>query len=504
MRLFAAIDIGSYEVEMKIFELSPRKGIKEVDCVCHRIELGKDTYAMGKLGVPMLEELCAVLKDFVTILEGYQVDTYRVCATSALRETKNRTILLDYIRRHTGLEVEILGNATQRFMDYKSIASRENEFNTIIQKGTAIVDIGGGSVQISLFDKDRLVTTQNIRIGNLRLRERMMRSDVTLKRYEGILREVVMNELLAFKKLYLKERSIQNLIVVGDHIGDVMQKKSVTRDEFLAFYDDVIYRSDEDLAETYEMPEETISVLRPSLVIYHCFLSETEVENIWMPGLHLTDGMAYEYAQSQKILKAGHDFDEDILAAARILAKRYQCGKAHIKYCEEFAVSIFNKTKKLHGLGARERLLLRIAVILHGCGKYISMSDGAECSYHIIMAMDIIGLSDEEKEIIANVAKYNTLPMEDYDAIGRESLMTRDTYLTIVKLTAILRIVNSLDRSHRQKMKNAKLVLRDRELTINITSNEDLTLEKKDFKEKALFFEEVFSVKPVLHQKKEV
>ena len=164
MKLFAAIDIGSYEVEMKIFEIAPRKGIRELDCVCHRMELGKDAYRMGKISVEMVEELCEVLQDFVTIMKSYRVDDYRVCATSAVRETKNRTILLDYIKRHTGLEVEVLGNSAQRFMDYKSIASRENEFNTIIQKGTAIVDIGGGSVQISLFDKDKLVATQNMRI----------------------------------------------------------------------------------------------------------------------------------------------------------------------------------------------------------------------------------------------------------------------------------------------------------------------------------------------------
>ena len=97
MKLFAAIDIGSYEVEMKIFEIAPRKGIRELDCVCHRMELGKDAYRMGKISVEMVEELCEVLQDFVTIMKSYRVDDYRVCATSAVRETKNRTILLDYI-----------------------------------------------------------------------------------------------------------------------------------------------------------------------------------------------------------------------------------------------------------------------------------------------------------------------------------------------------------------------------------------------------------------------
>ena len=152
--VFAAIDIGSYELEMKIFELSKNKGMKELDCIRHRLELGTDTYSTGKVGIEKAEELCQVLQSFVSIMEGYKVSAYRAYATSAIREAKNRLILLDYIEEHTGLKIEVLSNSEQRFLDYKSIASRENEFNTIIQKGTAIVDVGGGSIQISLFDKE--------------------------------------------------------------------------------------------------------------------------------------------------------------------------------------------------------------------------------------------------------------------------------------------------------------------------------------------------------------
>ena len=162
MKLFAAIDIGSYEVEMKIFQITSGKGIKEIDCVCHRMELGKDVYRDGRIGVEMTDELCRVLNDFVRITVISWMTG--VCATSAVREAGNQLVFLDRVKRHTGLEVEVLSNASQRFMDYKSIASRENEFNRIIQKGTAIVDVGGGSIQISLFDKDRLVASQNMKI----------------------------------------------------------------------------------------------------------------------------------------------------------------------------------------------------------------------------------------------------------------------------------------------------------------------------------------------------
>ena len=95
MKLFAAIDIGSYEVEMKIFQITSGKGIKEIDCVCHRMELGKDVYRDGRIGVEMTDELCRVLNDFVRIMKGYRVDDWRVCATSAVREAGNQLVFLD-------------------------------------------------------------------------------------------------------------------------------------------------------------------------------------------------------------------------------------------------------------------------------------------------------------------------------------------------------------------------------------------------------------------------
>ena len=71
--------------------------------------------------------------------------------------------------------------------------------------------------------------------------------------------------------------------------------------------------------------------------------------------------------------------------------------------------------KKVHGMGARERLLLQIAVQLHDCGKYISMADVAECSYRIIMATEIIGLSTEERQVIASAVRYNTTEFVYYE-----------------------------------------------------------------------------------------
>ncbi|MDO5424502.1 MAG: exopolyphosphatase [Eubacteriales bacterium] len=498
--VFAAIDIGSYELEMKIFELSRAKGMKEIDCIRHRLEMGTDTYATGKVGNEKVEELCQVLQSFASIMKGYKVSAYRAYATSAIREAKNQIILLDYIEKHTGLKIEVLSNSEQRFLDYKSIASRENEFNTIIQKGTAIVDVGGGSIQISLFDKDSLVTTQNIRIGNLRLRERVSSLEYTYGDVEHLIEEFINSDLSSFRKLYVKDREVKNVIVVGDYIGSLTDSPSVSREEFLEIYDQVVHSPADTAAARFGIPEESVSLVIPSLIIYKRFIELIEAETVWLPGLNLNDGNAYDYALKKNIIRSGHNFDEDILASARNIAKRYQCSKSHIKALEDLALNIFDHTKKLHSLSARERLLLQIAVILHGCGKYISLSDVSDCSYSIIMATEIIGLSHSERKIIANVVKYNTKPFDYYE--GMRASLSKEEYLTVAKLTAILRIVNACDRSHKQKFKNVRVALREDELLLTVETDQDITLEKGLFPDKADFFEEVFGVRPVIRQKK--
>ena len=155
-------------------------------------------------------------------------------------------------------------------------------------------------------------------------------------------------------------------------------------------------------------------------------------------------------------------------------------------------------------MGARERLLLQIAVQLHDCGKYISMGDVAECSYRIIMATEIIGLSTEERQIIASAVRYNTTEFVYYDKIEVESGVDRRRYLLIAKLAAILRLANAMDRSHYQKVQGLRAVLKDRELQLIIDSDRDFSLELGLLKDKAAFFEEVFGIHLVLRRKRKI
>lgn len=511
VKLFGAIVIGSMETELKIFELSARKGMKEIDCVSARIHLGVDAYSKGRLDVEKVEELCTVLKEFKQIMEGYQVNDYRVCGTSALREIRSALITRDYIEKQTGMKIEILSNSEQRFLDYKSIASESDSFENIISSGTAIVDIGGSSIQISVFDKDKLITTQNIRVGKVSTREKFMPLAKNNMHFEALVMELMDHELNGFGKLYQKDRQINNLIVIDGDLVELMKKRDqtaaipvVSREEFKDLYHRIVYLNPDEVTEQFELSSDSAPFVVPSVIFCRCLMEKLGAETIWLPRMSTNDGLCYDYGVNNKLIRSKHNFDEDIIAASRNIAKRYKSNQPHIKNMEEMTLQIFDKMKKIHGMGQRERLLLQISVILHNCGKYISLTNVAECAYNIIMATEIIGLSHAERRIIANVVKFNTMDFDYNGDMAAGSSASRAEYLVIAKLTAILRVANALDRSHKQKFKNYNVNLKGDKLQITVDSQEDLTLEKGTLAEKADFFEEVFNVYPVVKQRKKM
>ena len=504
MKTFAAIDVGSYELSMKIFAFSGKNKMKQVDHIRHRIDLGTETYSTGKLSYEKVEELCRVLKEYRDIMESYRVDDYKAYGTSAIREMENTDIVLDQIEQRTGIRIDVLSNSEQRFLDYKAIASRGEEFDRMLEKGTAIVDIGGGSIQISLFDKGRLTTTQNLRLGGLRLRERLGRINARMMQLEDILNEIDDAQLSVLNKFYLKDTQIDHIILVDDYLSLWMQQNAayVTSEEYARFMETLREKGRSEIALQLGVTEDNVALMFISAVLVNRLIAMTGASRLWAPGATLCDGIAYEYAEQQKMMISEHDFEKDILDCALNISKRYMGSRRRAETLESLTMTIFDSLKRLHGLGARERLYLQIAAILHDCGKYISLVNLGECSYHIIMSTEIIGLSHMERELVADVVRFNHDDFQYYEELNRNSSLDKRAYLTMAKLTAILRIANGLDRSHKQKFKNVKAVLRERELVLTVDTKEDITLERGLFDERAQFFEEVFNVQPVIRQKR--
>ena len=378
-----------------------------------------------------------------------------------------------------------------------------------------------GTLAKSLSEENisRLVNTENLPLGVLRIRGTLEEVDTTMEQYRELIDEMVDNELQNYKKMYLKERKIKHLIGIGENIlylfryeEDGKPLSRITREQFEEFYTRLSTMNEEQMEEHFGVNREYASLLMPCAVIYKKFLEMTGAEMIWIPGVRLCDGIAAEFAADKKLIKFRHNFDNDIISTSRSMAKRYQCLSRHTETVEKYVLQVFDTMRKYHGMGQRERLLLQIAVLIHACGKFISVRNSNECAYNIIMSTEIIGISHLEREIIANVVRYNIRDF-DYNMVRMETELDEVTdsfsgqnevMLLIAKLTAMLRLANSMDRGHSAKLADCRMTVKDQNLIITTDYHGDITLESVSFEQKAAFFEEIFGIRPVLRHKKYV
>lgn len=508
-KTFAAIDVGSTDVSMKIFEITTKKGYRQLDYVSNIIELGSDTYADGYISQESVENLADILTRFSKKMREYGTTEYCAYATSAIREAKNNMLVLDLLKVRTGLEVRILSNSEHRFLMYKGLAVKAELFEKIVEKNTAIVDIGAGSIQISLMNNQKLTATQNIPIGALRVRDRLKLFYFDTTNLERVMEEFISNEMDTFRHYYLGEKEIKNVIAIGDEILNLIQivpeleiKDNMNEKQLNAIFERLLSRNPSDLAAEYKIPYERATLLLPAAMIYGIFLKQSKADLIWTPDVDLCDGIIVDEMEKTKKLVFGRNFEDDIRSSVLQIAKKYRCNKSHNFNVTKIACQIFDKTKKIHGLKNKERLQLEIAATLHDCGKFINMNGGGFNSYSIIMSTEIMGLSHKEREEIANIVRYNSVSFPDYWELQSE--IGDGDYMIIAKLVAILKIANAMDRSHKQKANAYNIVVKDKKLIITMDTLYDLALERGLFDDKGDFFLQVFGIEPVLKQKRSI
>ena len=168
---YAAVHVGSNELCMKIYEMSRQNGIRQLTYVRHPLSLGAESYTEGVISYQTLSEICNTLNDFKRIMTEFHTDSWDVCATSAMREAKNVLIVTDQIKIQTGFKVKLFSNSEARFLYFKGMVHNEKQFEPLSEEGCLVLDIGAGSVQLSLFQNGHLQLTQNLLLGSSRIQE---------------------------------------------------------------------------------------------------------------------------------------------------------------------------------------------------------------------------------------------------------------------------------------------------------------------------------------------
>ncbi|MGN0415130.1 MAG: Ppx/GppA phosphatase family protein [Agathobacter sp.] len=502
---FAAIYIGTYDVSLKIFEFTSRKKLHEVDHIRSRQDLGRDAFGTGCIGYEQVEELCETLAQFKQIMLGYKVDDYEVYAAAALRDADNELFVLDQIHLRTGFRVKVVSNSEHRFISYKSVVGQET-FEEMIKTSAAVIDVGGASVQITVFRDGSLETTQHIEAGIMRIRNLLADRGQSLKMYETQIEEYMNKKLEGFRAMYMAD-PVDYVILISDYATELIRRMDekeagcqVKSEKFIKFINKLQKKTLEEITRELNLSDDREPLIIPALCIFKTLVLNVSPKEVWVPGANILNGIACDYAQRKKLLTISHDFDADVLSAARYLSRHYNSFTPHIEALSKLSIKIFDAMKKVHGLGKRQRLLLETATILHDCGKFVSLSESPENAYHIIMSSEIIGLTHQEREIVALVVLYNTLPLDDYEELSDR--LDHEDYLCVAKLSAILRVANALDQSHRQKFKNIRIAVRNRQLVFTVEVFEDISLEQALFEAKTAYFENVYSMKPVLREKR--
>lgn len=519
-KLFAAIDVGSHETALRIYEISKKNGVNELEYIHHTAKLGLETYSTGHISYQTMDNLCRILNGFSQKMKEYAIEDYMIVATSAIREADNNLIVLDQVKQRTGFQIKILSNSEQRFLYYKAIALKQNAFHKLIEKGTLIVDVGGGSIQLSLLDKNELITTQNVRLGSLRIEEILQNMKNKTDNYQNLVYEYIAHDLHTFKKLYLKDHKVKNIIALGNQLGDFVKylglhhfgnllpvdakghkKDSISRQEYESFYRTIVTKSPERIAKELNVSFDRATLLLPIGMIFHNIFEETDAEQVWLSGIMICDGMAADFAERKVKIVPAHSFADGIVTASRYIAARFQCDEVHNGYIETAALKIFDAIKRQNNLNKHDRLLLQISAILQSCGSFINLNDVGENSYKIVSSTEIIGISHNERMMVATIIRYLVNEFPNYENLTDR--FDREEYIRITKLNAILRLARSMDSSYRQKFDDITVNRRENTLIITGQTLYDITLEQGMFRIDAGFFEEVYGLTPVLKQKKQ-
>lgn len=508
----AAVDIGSHSTRMRLAEIKKDGTVKFIDEFKYPLALGKDSFSTGKISFGTAEELTVILSRFKLIMDEYRVSEYRITATSALRDAENSSYIIDQIKLRSGMEIEPLSNAQERYLTFKGLRQLVPGYSQIIEEGAMILDLGSGSIEISIYSGGILVFSQFLKMGALRISENLREIRERSPKYPHVLEEYIESNL---DRLQSMERwpKIKHFIALGGNsrssssICRIFLKNpgisdSITKNDFMTAFRSLLRTAPDDLVRKYGLPERKAEVIIPSLIIIKTLWNMTGAKEMLTPDTSLNDGILYDMADRINVPSRENTSREDIYCSAVSLAKRLNYDSPHAMDVERKALKIFDRLKKLHGMKDRERLLLRLACVLHDTGKFLSFDRHYDFSHSIILASDILGISREGLLIIANTAKYHSTATPEGNPPPGFGDLSKKNRITTSKLIAIIRLADSLDRSHLQKLTIDRISLKENRLTLCCSAIKNTVLEEWTFEKKALYFKEVFGITPVLEVRK--
>ncbi len=516
MRLEAAIEIGSTGIRLLVAEEIGNGKRNILDRSEKPVSLGRDVFTSGSISRTTLLQCLSILNLYKEQLSSWQipVEETAVVATSAFREAENRDSVLDRITVKTGFRVKVIDGIEENRLMFLAVSEclkgEAGKIKGDIERDNSIIlEVGGGSTEIMLLEDGKIVGAHSMRLGTVIIEQqiRNMGSMLDAKRY---VTEYINNTKGSLdNELYLEK--VSQFLALGNDmkLAALFAGKPISaflweieRDAFDSFVDEIQDYSAEEITARFKISYNEAESLHLNLLVFQLFLRLTSAKTILVPETSLREGI---FISHQDIKNVRKEFHPQILASARNLLRKYHGDERHADYVRKMSLKFFDSLKDELGLegafensGNDSRTLLEIAALLHDIGTFIRANDHNEHSKYIIEHSEIFGLNKDDIEIVAEISLYHR---------GGKSMksdrhflsLSRTMRLAILKLTAILKIADSLDRAHTQRIEEFKLSFTKDTMTIITDGTHNNVLEKIAIAEKSDLFESVFGYKVLLN-----
>jgi exopolyphosphatase/guanosine-5'-triphosphate,3'-diphosphate pyrophosphatase len=515
MRL-AAIDLGTNSFHLVIADTKADGTFTVVESEKEMVRLGESGNDMKQLTPEAIERGIEALRRFRAIIAARGAETIKVVGTSALREAENRDELIKRARAEAGIEVEVISGFEEARLIYLGALQAVSAYDS----QSLVIDIGGGSAEFVVGLRGEVKYVNSLKLGAIRLTRKFKLSENPTSKQVIECRKLIAGEL-ALPSRSIRQLGYTTAIGCSGTIESVAAMVSAMREGPTASSDRlnnfsfdhhevqaVVQRLLE--AGTIEqrkkiagLDEKRADIILGGALVLQESMRLLDITSITISSFALREGVIYDEIQrhhlpSGKKAKLEHTEKVKSVREASIwkLAERTNFERAHSEQVAKLAVDLFDQTKRLHGLGANERDYLYYAALLHDIGYYISHSEHHKHSYYLIRHAELLGFTNEEIEIIANVARYHRKSHPKLKHAGFAQLMTDEHRETVRMLSALLRIADGLDRGHLSFVKALEVKIGKQGVSLALTPQRsaprDLELEIWGADRKKMLFEEVF------------
>ena len=481
----AAIDIGTNSVHMIIVRVRPDLSFEVIDREKDMVRLGAGGLDGRELSPAALNTALQTLARFRRLAEVHGVDEIVTSATSAVREADNASDFLTAVQRDVGLRVRVISGTEEARLIHLAAAYAVD----IGSRAAVVLDIGGGSVEITLGTAARMQMGRSFKLGVIRLSERFVTSDPLSRRDERRLVRHIRRETSSFIAQVTRRGYTRVIGTSGTlhSLGALAagHRKPVSDVRNLRVGVKALRRLRKELtsltlAERLKLPG--LDPRRADLAVAGSVLADTLLtalgaEELTLCDFALREGLVLDYIQRNAAHIRKVDRYPDVRRRSVIeLAERCSALTDHARQVARLAHSLFDQWKAVHQLGDREREWLDYAALLHDVGNHISYERHHKHSYYLITNGDLRGFEPDEITIIALVARYHrqATPRRAHRAFGA---LPRASRHIVRVLAALLRLAEGLDRSHAQAVATIEVSADQPGYLVRLFSRGDAELE---------------------------